>query len=73
LVFAGGQRYPVIIGDESFALNIAGPGEPPSFAGSGENDFLYKKLSGNDEQWRKENLPKKIKLSLFIRIGDDLD
>jgi len=27
----------------------------------------------NDEQWRKENLPKKIQLPLFIRIGDDLD
>ena len=27
----------------------------------------------NDEQWRKENLPKKIKLPLFIRIGDDLN
>ena len=48
LIFAQGQRYPVIIGDESFTLHIAGPGEPPSFAGSGENDFLYKKLSGED-------------------------
>ena len=48
LVFAEGQRYPVIIGDESFTLNIVGPGEPPSFAGSGENDFLYKKLSGEN-------------------------
>jgi hypothetical protein len=27
----------------------------------------------NDEQWRKENLPKKIQLPLFIQIGDDLD
>ena len=48
LVFAGGQRYPVIIGDESFTLNIAGPDMPPSFAGSSENDFLYKKSSGED-------------------------
>jgi hypothetical protein len=48
LIFAQGQRYPIIIGDESFALHIAGPGAPPSFTGSGENDFLYKKLSGED-------------------------
>jgi hypothetical protein len=48
LIFAQGQRYPVIIGDESFTLHIAGPGEPPSFAGSSENVFLYKKLSGEN-------------------------
>ena len=46
LVFAGGQRYPVIIGDESFTLNIAEPGKPPSFTGSGENVLFYKLLSG---------------------------
>ena len=27
----------------------------------------------NDEQWRKENLPKKIQLPLSIRIGDSFD
>ena len=48
LGFAGGQRYPVIIGDEPLILNIGGPGEPPAFEGNGENDFLYKKLSGDD-------------------------
>jgi hypothetical protein len=48
LGFAGGQRYPVIIGDESFILNIASPGEPPAFEGSAENDFLYTLLSGGD-------------------------
>ena len=48
LVFAGGQRYPVIIGDEPFILNIAGPGKSPSFAGSEENDYFYKLLSGED-------------------------
>jgi hypothetical protein len=48
LGFAGGQRYPVIIGDKSFTLNITGPNEPPSFTYSAENDFLYKKLSGED-------------------------
>lgn len=46
LVFAGGQRYPVLIGDESFTLKIADPGVPPSFVGSGENDFFYKSLTG---------------------------
>ena len=43
LGFAGGQRYPVIIGDEPLILNIGGPDEPPAFEGNGENDFLYKK------------------------------
>ena len=47
LGFAGGQRYPVIIGDESFSLNIVGPGDPPSFTSSGENDSFYKLLSGD--------------------------
>ncbi|MFC1819248.1 hypothetical protein ACFL0B_09225, partial [Thermodesulfobacteriota bacterium] len=40
--------YPVIIGDEPFILNIAGPSEPPSFIDSGENDSLYTLLSGGD-------------------------
>lgn len=48
LIFAGGQRYPVLVGDESFTLKIADPGAPPSFAGSGANDFLYKALAGDD-------------------------
>ncbi len=46
LSFAEGQRYPVIIGDTSFTLNIANTAEPPSFSGSSENDFLYSLLSG---------------------------
>jgi hypothetical protein len=48
LVFDGGQRYPVIIGDESFTLNIADPGKPLFFAGSDENTLFYKLLSGGD-------------------------
>lgn len=48
LVFAGGQRYPVIIGDESFTLKIAAPAEPPSFVGSNENGFFYQSLLGGD-------------------------
>jgi hypothetical protein len=66
LVFAEGQRYPVIIGDESFALNIAGPGEPPSFTGSGENNFLYKKLSG------EEPLPGQYDFALLMIQAKDL-
>ena len=27
----------------------------------------------NDEKWRKDNLTKKIKLPLFVRLGDDFD
>jgi len=48
LFFSGGQSYPVIIGDESFTLKITGPGEPPSFVGSAENEFFYKSLLDGD-------------------------
>jgi hypothetical protein len=48
LVFAGGQRYPVIFGEKPFTLKIVAPGKSPSFAGSEENDFFYKALSGGD-------------------------
>jgi len=27
----------------------------------------------NDEKWRKDNLAKKIKLPLFVQVGDNLD
>lgn len=46
LSFVGGQSYPVIIGDGPFVLKITDPGKPPSFTDSGENDFLYRSLSG---------------------------
>jgi hypothetical protein len=46
LRFAGGQGYPVLLGDASFTLNIAGPAEPPAFAGSGENEFFASRLAG---------------------------
>lgn len=46
LLFPGGQRYPFIISDAFFTLNIAGPGEPPAFTGSGENEFLSRQLTG---------------------------
>ena len=46
LIFADGQRYPVIIGDDSFTLKITTPAEPPSFIGSSENEFFYQKLAG---------------------------
>jgi len=48
LVFSGGQSYPVIVGDESFTLKITNSAEPPSFAGSAENDSFYKSLLSND-------------------------
>ncbi|MEJ2688523.1 MAG: hypothetical protein P8130_00960 [Deltaproteobacteria bacterium] len=47
LVFQEGQSYPVIFGDGSFALQIAGPSQPPSFAGSDENLFFYQALAGD--------------------------
>ena len=48
LAFAGGQSYPVIIGEKDFTLKITGPGAPLSFVDSDENDFFYKSLSGGD-------------------------
>ena len=48
LVFSVGQSYPVIVGDESFTLKITNSAEPPSFAGSAENDSFYKSLLSND-------------------------
>jgi len=49
LVFAGGQRYPVIIGDETFALKIASPDEPPAFTESVENNFFHQEISGDGQ------------------------
>ena len=46
LTFAGGQRYPVILGDKPFTLKISDPDQPPAFVGSAYNDFFYKSLSG---------------------------
>ena len=46
LRFAGGQSYPVLLGDASFTLNIAGPAEPPAFTGSSENEFFSSRLAG---------------------------
>jgi len=48
LGFAGGQSYPVIIGEAPFVLQITSPGTPPSFADSGENEFLYRSLAGHE-------------------------
>lgn len=47
LSFAGGQSYPLVIGEDPFVLQITAPGQPPSFSGSGENEFLYRFLTGN--------------------------
>lgn len=47
LVFTSGQSYPLVIGDQPFVLSIIAPGKPPTFTGSGENDFLYRSLSGS--------------------------
>lgn len=46
LVFTEGQRYPVIIGEKSFILNIKDPDTLPSFTKSVENEFFYKLLTG---------------------------
>ena len=49
LLFSEGRSYPVIIGDKSFTVIISSPAEPPSFANSAENDFLYKALTANTQ------------------------
>ena len=46
LIFAQGQHYPVIFGEQSFGLQITDPDTLPSFTGSSENEFFYKLLTG---------------------------
>ncbi len=46
LVFSGGQRYPVLLDEQSFTVRIAGADMPPSFVESAANDFFYKALTG---------------------------
>jgi hypothetical protein len=56
LGFAAGQSYPLIIGGEPFALQIANPGKRPTFSGSGENDYLYQSLAAGQPA-ANENYP----------------
>ncbi len=46
LIFEKGQQYPVILGEQSFGLQITDPDTLPSFTGSSENEFFYKLLTG---------------------------
>ena len=48
LVFKTGQQYPLILGEQSFVLKIAGPDHPPSFSGSPQNVFFYNLLAGKE-------------------------
>ncbi len=48
LGFAGGQSYPVIIGEDPFVLQITDPGQPPPFIDSRENEFLYRSLTDSE-------------------------
>lgn len=50
LVFAGGQRYPVIIDNGSLTLKIEDASRPPSFTGSKANENLYAQLNGKDQE-----------------------
>ncbi len=45
LIFNKGQRYPLILGKQSFTLHLTGPDHLPSFTGSSENEFFYKLLT----------------------------
>ena len=57
LICADGQRYPVIIGDEHFTLNISSPEVPPDFTAGSENEFFYKLLSGDVPEGNKYPFP----------------
>ncbi len=46
LVFKQGQHYPLILGEQSFTLNINNADKLPAFTGSSENEFFYKLLTG---------------------------
>jgi len=47
LMFAQGQTYPIIIGDEALTVLVSGSAEPPSFPSSPENEILYNALAAN--------------------------
>ncbi len=46
LRFGPEQGYPVLLGDAPLAIHLAGPTEPPTFAGSGDNEFFSSRLAG---------------------------
>lgn len=54
LVFAGGQSYPLVIGDSPFVVTIRSPAEPPSCTDSGENATLYQLLAGDRPASKKK-------------------
>jgi len=66
LTFSEGQRYPVIIGDKSFTLEIAEPRKPPFFEGSDENNSFYKSLSGSALP------PEQFKIAVLMIQAQDL-
>jgi hypothetical protein len=50
LIFAEGQAYPVILGDESFTLEIEDPAKPPTFTSSDANEYFYAQLAGKEQE-----------------------
>nr|WP_320009589.1 hypothetical protein [uncultured Desulfobulbus sp.] len=46
LVFENGQQYPLILGEQPFALNIQDPATKPTFTWSPENVYFYTLLTG---------------------------
>jgi len=57
LVFEKGQQYPVILGQQSFILNIKGADTLPSFTGSEENEIFYKLLTGAEPGHTRYDFP----------------
>ncbi len=57
LVFEKGQRYPIILGEESFILKIEDPATVPSCTGSAENELFYKLLTGAEPGSAQYNFP----------------
>ena len=73
LVFSGGQRYPVILGDEPLALQITSPNIPPSFPVGSENEFFYKLLSGRGSETGQYTFPQlMIQAKILLESSQDI-
>lgn len=50
LKFAGGQQYPLLLGEHTFTVTFTDPTARPVFTGSGENEFFYKILTEQKQE-----------------------
>ena len=68
LLFAQGQVYPVIVGNQPFLLMISNPSAQPSFTGSEENAYLYARLNSAETGPARYKFP-----DLMIKAKELLD